>query len=362
MAPFETVPDHVQQAIRDTKATYRRVGGLIISNPIMGCMGIGSSKWWDWVLEEEPALELLGYAYSKGINTWDTANVYSNGRSEETIGKAIQKYQIPREKLVLMTKVGRIMADEKHRDDVVAFMGNLTTECKDYVNQGGLSRKAIFGAVDASLRRLGTAYIDVLQIHRFDPDVPPEETMKALHDLVTTGKVHYLGASSMWAHELAQLQFVAEKNNWTKIVVMQNHYNLLYREEEREMLRFCRATGIGVIPWAPLASGLLACRVEDYGQTKRTASESQNPRFKYLQSAQDREIISRVAVVAKDKGWSMTDVSLAWLNKRVAAPVLGFTSKARVDEALSARGKELTADEERFLEELYSAKPIMGHL
>ncbi|KIA75391.1 hypothetical protein HK57_00110 [Aspergillus ustus] len=362
MAPFEAVPKHVQQAITDTKVTYRRIGGLVISNPIMGCMGIGSSDWWDWVLNEEPALELLQYAFNQGINTWDTANVYSNGLSEEIIGKAMQRYRIPRRKVVIMTKVGRIMSDENNRNDIVAFMGNLGVECKDYTNRGGLSRKAIFHEVNESLRRLGTDYIDVLQIHRFDPDVPPEETMKALHDLVTAGKVHYLGASSMWAHELAQLQFIAKRNGWTEIVCMQNHYNLLYREEEREMNRFCRQQGIALIPWAPLASGLLACPQERYGTTKRTASESKNPRFKYVGTARDREIISRVAAVAQRRGWSMTEVSLAWLNTRVTAPVIGFTSKARIDEALAVRDKDLTNEEQRFLEEPYTAKRIMGHL
>ncbi|KAL3484369.1 NADP-dependent oxidoreductase domain-containing protein [Aspergillus germanicus] len=362
MAPFEVVPEHVQQAITDTKVTYRRIGGLVISNPIMGCMGIGSSGWWDWVLDEEPALELLQYAFSRGISTWDTANVYSNGRSEEIIGKAMHQYKIPRRKLVIMTKVGRIMSDENNKNDVVAFMSNLGTDCKDYTNRGGLSRKAIFYEVNESLRRLGTDYIDVLQIHRFDPETPPEETMKALHDLVTMGKVHYIGASSMWAHELAQLQFIAERNGWTKIVCMQNHYNLLYREEEREMNRFCHKHGIGLIPWAPLASGLLACRYDEYGKTRRTASESKNPRFKYVETARDREIISRVATVAQRRGWSMTEVSLAWLNRRATAPVLGFTSAARIDEALAAREKVLTDEEEAFLEEPYTAKRIMGHL
>ncbi|KAL4913038.1 NADP-dependent oxidoreductase domain-containing protein [Aspergillus aurantiobrunneus] len=362
MAPFDVVPQHVQQALSDTKVTYRRIGGLVISNPIMGCMGIGSSGWCDWVLEEEPALELLHYAYRRGINTWDTANVYSNGRSEEIIGKAIQRYKIPRHKLVLMTKVGRVMADEPNRDDVVAFMGNLTVQCKDYTNIGGLSRKAIFHEVNESLHRLGSEYIDVLQIHRFDRAVPPEETMKALHDLVTMGKVHYIGASSMWAHELAELQYVAERNRWASIVCMQNHYNLLYREEEREVMRFCRRRGIGIIPWAPLASGLLACKYEEYGRAGRAASESKSPRFMYVRTAQDREIIARVAALASRKGWRMTDVSLAWLNKRVTAPVIGFTSRGRIDEALAARDKVLTEEEEAFLEEPYDAKPIMGHL
>jgi aryl-alcohol dehydrogenase-like predicted oxidoreductase len=224
----------------------------------------------------------------------------------------------------------------------------------------------------------------VLQIHRFDKEVPPEETMRALHDLVLVGKVHYIGASSMWAHELATLQFIAERNGLTKITCMQNHYNLLYREEEREMNKFCRSNGIGLIAvgallpsfpvgtyygihtkpaqWAPLASGHLACPYEEFGKSPRTADDLKNPRFSYGQNDADREVIIRVATVAFRRGWSMTDVALSWLNKRVTAPVIGFTSVKRIEEAIQAKGKMLTDHEEEYLEEPYMAKAIEGHV
>jgi aryl-alcohol dehydrogenase-like predicted oxidoreductase len=209
------------------------------------------------------SLPLLKAAYDRGLNTWDTANVYSNGVSEEIIGKAIKKYNIPRHKLVILTKCFGAVGEEPSVRGI--FYPKEIRASKDYVNQAGrrfnisvhfnvtdfkigLSRQAIFNAVEASLKRLDTTYIDLLQIHRFDANTPLEETMEALHDLVKSGKVRYIGASSMWATQFAQLQFVAEKNGWTKFISMQNHYNLLYREEEREMNRFCDATGVGLIP------------------------------------------------------------------------------------------------------------------
>lgn len=222
-----------------------------------------------WVIEEDEALPLLKAAYDRGLNTWDTANAYSNGESEVIIGKAIKKYDIPREKLIILTKCYFAVGETPGARGIIH--GNKIYTSKDYVNRGGLSRSAIIKSVDASLKRLGTDYIDLLQIHRWDPETPPEETMEALHDLVKSGKVHYIGASSMWAYQvsrlivpnrhialqfneltcmrqLAQLQFVAEKNGWTKFISMQNHYNLLYREEEREMNKFCHETGVGLIP------------------------------------------------------------------------------------------------------------------
>ncbi|GKZ38229.1 hypothetical protein AbraIFM66950_010258 [Aspergillus brasiliensis] len=361
MAPFTKVPEQLSQSIADTKVEYRPVGGLVVSNPIMGCMGIGDPEWWNWVVEEERALPLLKAAFDRGINTWDTANVYSNGLSETLIGRALRKYQIPRRKVVLISKVGRVMADDGGEKDVVAFMGPLAARSKDLVNTYGLSRKSIFHQVQESLTRLGTDYLDVIMIHRYDPQTPPEETMRALHDLVTMGKVHYIGASSMWAHELVTLNSIAERNGWHKIVCMENHYNLLYREEEREMNRYCRQNNIALLPWAPLASGHLACPYDVYGQSPRTADDSENPRFSYGRSIEDREIITRVATVAIRRGWTMTEVALAWLNKRVTAPVIGFTSVKRIEEALMARGKRLSPEEEAYLEEPYRAKEIEGH-
>lgn len=246
------------------KATYRQLGksGLRVSCPILGAMSVGDPRWAPWVLGADDALPLLKAAYDRGINTWDTANVYSNGASEEVIAKAIKQYKIPRHKLVILTKC---CGTVREGNDAETLALQDIDQTADYVNQRGLSRQAIFNAVNASLKRLETDYIDILQIHRYDPSVPVEETMKALHDLVESGKVRYLGASSMWATQFAGLQWCAEKHGWTKFVSMQGWYNLLYREEERcdyagqgvlhrvadyarEMNRFCNDTGVGLIP------------------------------------------------------------------------------------------------------------------
>jgi aryl-alcohol dehydrogenase-like predicted oxidoreductase len=270
----------VEGLLKESKAEYKRLGnsGLKVSVPIMGLMSIGSSKWQPWVIEEEESLPLLKAAYDRGLTTWDTgtflrngnlhtvanaakANVYSNGVSEELVGKAIKKYDLPREKLVILTKCFGYVGEDPGLRTVQ--YGNELPQLKDYVNQGGLSRQAIFNAVNASLKRLDLEYIDLLQIHRFDPNTPLEETMEALHDLVKSGKVRYIGASSMWAVQFAQLQFAAEKNGWTKFISMQNHYNLLYREEEREMNRFCNDTGVGLIPVCTLCSHILHIRIPD---------------------------------------------------------------------------------------------------
>lgn len=196
----------------------------------------------------------------RGLNSWDTANIYSNGVSEEIIGKALKKYDIPRHKVKILTKCFATVG-EKPGSGTMRH-GDIVKKTKDYVNVGGLSRVAIFNAVNNSLRRLGTDYIDLLQIHRFDPETPIEETMKALHDLVQSGKVHYIGASSMWAYQFAMMQATAERHGWTKFVSMQNHYSLVYREEEREMNRFCRETGVGLIPWGPLHAGVSTALLE----------------------------------------------------------------------------------------------------
>lgn len=230
---------------------------------------------------------------------------------------------------------------------------------KDYQNSFGLSRTAIFNQVDASLHRLDTSYIDLLQIHRFDVHTPIEETMKALHDLVQSGKVRYIGASSMWATQFARMQFVAMKNSWTPFISMQNQYNLLYREEEREMIRFCNDTGVGIIPWAPLCRGHLARKPDQFGSTDRSSTEAKGS---HGQSDLDQKIIGRVVEVAEKYDWPIAHVSLAWINKRVSSPIIGFSSVERLDQAISARGKVLTEEEEKYLEELYEPKAISGHI
>ena len=336
------------------KAEYRQLGksGLRVSVPILGAMSIGDKRWQQWVTEEDEALPLLKAAYDRGLNTWDTANVYSNGASEDIIGKAIKKYNIPRQKLVICTKVCGTVREE-NSPEVLALKDVDNTV--DYVNQRGLSRQGILAAVNASLARLDTPYIDLLQIHRFDKTVPVEETMKALHDLVESGKVHYIGASSMWAYQFAMMQFVAEKNGWTKFVSMQNYYNLLYREEEREMNKFCLETGVGLIPWGPLSQGQLARPHHSHGSTVRSSGHSALPEA-------DVSIISRVEELAQKKGWKMGFVALAWLDQKgITSPICGFSSVARLNEALEAKGKVLTAEEVKYLEEPYIPKNVLGH-
>ena len=223
----------------------------------------------------------------------------------------------------------------------------------------GLSRGAIFKAVDASLKRLGTDYIDVLQIHRYDATVSPEETMKALHDLVQAGKVHYIGASSMWTYQFARMQFIAERNGWTKFVSMQNQYNLCYREEEREMNKFCNETGVGLIPWGPMSSGLLA---KPWGV--ESARSKVTVAMRGVLTEADEVIIKRVQEVAERKGWKMSQVALAWIRGKGCIPIVGLTSTSiqRLDEACAVRDMRLTADEMKYLEEPYAPKPVTGHV
>ncbi|KAH9214586.1 NADP-dependent oxidoreductase domain-containing protein [Leptodontidium sp. 2 PMI_412] len=355
------IPPSLQKSLDGTKVEYVQLGrsGLRVSSPILGGMSFGSKQWQPWNIEEEEALLILKAAYDRGVNTWDTADMYSNGLSEEIIGKAIKKFEIPREKLVLMTKCYIYVAEEV--GIFGAALGEPMARSKDHVNRGGtvgLSRSAIFKAVDASLKRLGTTYIDLYQIHRNDPTTPPEETMKALNDLVEAGKVRYIGASSMWATEFANMQFIAEKNGWTKFISMQNMYNLLYREEEREMIRFCNSTGVGLIPYSPLAGGKLA-RPVGYDESTRSQMKA-GPGAASLTEA-DVEIIKRVEELAKKKGWKMSQVGLAWLRGKGAVPINGFNSVERLEEACDVRGKTLDEEEVKFLEKFYVPKTVVGH-
>ncbi|KZS91915.1 Aldo/keto reductase [Sistotremastrum niveocremeum HHB9708] len=332
------------------KVEYRRLGnsGLRVSVPIVGAMSFGSSKWLNWVQDEEQALPLLKYAWDRGINTWDTANIYSNGWSE--------KFNIPREKLIILTKCNGLVMDEP--GDMRGFSDPAMKNTRDYVNQSGLSRQAIFNAVDASLKRLETSYIDLLQIHRFDKNTPIEETMEALHDLVKSGKVRYIGASSMWTWQFALMNFVAEKHGWTKFISMQNHYSLLYREEEREMNAYCNHAGIGLIPWGPLAAGHLA-RPIGTDETKRIESSKGTPWEKKFSEA-DKEIIKRVGEIAEKKGWKRGQVALSWIGEKVSSPIVGFSSPQRLEEAIIP-DKKLTPEEIKYLEEPYQPMVISGH-
>jgi len=336
---------------KDPVVQYRNLGkcGLRVSVPIVGAMSFGNDGWSPWVVDEETAIPLLNAAWERGVTTIDTANVYSFGDSERIIGNWMKKFNIPREKVLILTKCfGLVGENPRTKNQSI----NHLADTRDYVNKSGLSRTAIFRAVDASLERLQTPYIDLLQIHRFDFNTPLEETMKALHDLVESGKVRYIGGSSMRAWQFAELQNTAEKHNWTKFVSMQNEYSLLYREEEREMIPYCNAHGIGLIPWGPLQAGTLA---RPLGQ-QTVRSESSDRKF----SDADETIIKRVEEIAQKRGCTMAQVALAWIDGKVASPIVGFSSPARLEEAIIT-GLKLTEEESKYLEEPYVPKVVRGH-
>ncbi|KAF5377830.1 hypothetical protein D9615_006830 [Tricholomella constricta] len=339
------------------KVQYRQLGksGLHVSVPIVGAMSFGSPEWGKWVLGEEPTLEILQAAWDMGINTIDTANVYSNGESERIIGKWIEQSKVPRERLIIATKCYSLVGDTP---GIQTFFFPEMKQQRDYVNQSGLSRAAIFNAVDASLARMKLTYIDLLQIHRFDPTTPVEETMKALHDLVQSGKVRYIGASSMRAWQFAMMNEVAEKKGWTKFVSMQSEYSLLYREEEREMYAYCNFHGIGLIPWSPLAGGILA-RPMNISST-RSDSVKGTP-FERILSDADKQIITRVEEIAAKKGVKMGQVAIAWVAAKTASPIVGVNSVQRLTEAVTT-GIELTEEETKYLEEPYKPQAVRGHL
>ncbi|KAL3481477.1 Aldo/keto reductase [Aspergillus californicus] len=329
--------------------------GLKISKIILGAMSYGSSDWQGWVLDEEESLRLLEHAFSQGINTWDTADVYSHGRSEEIIGKFLAQKQIPRDRVVILTKCYFGVDDQGGQPPNRATIHN---DGKDWVNRVGLSRKHIFDAVEASVRRLGT-FIDVLQIHRLDRSTPREEIMKALNDVVESGKVRYIGASSMAAWEFQSLQNIAARNGWHKFISMQSYYNLIAREEEREMIPYCQDTGVGLISWSPLARGVLARPWDSRSSTRETTDMSLKSIIRDRESSADKVIISRVEEVARKRGITMAQAATAWsLSHPGINPILGLNSIERVDEAVTAINIQLTEEEKRYLEEPYEPKPI----
>ncbi|KAK9427501.1 NADP-dependent oxidoreductase domain-containing protein [Lipomyces doorenjongii] len=331
---------------------YRKLGssGLRVSVPILGCMSFGSPEWGPWVLDMDTSLPILKKAYDLGITTWDTANIYSNGESERVIAAAIKKYKIPRSELIIMTKCFNPV-DKTSKKPVEGDIAN----SRQFVNQHGLSRAAIFNQVNDSLARLETDYIDVLQIHRYDKDAEPEEIMGALNDLVKSGKVRYIGASSMWCYQFAMLQHVAERKGWAKFVLMQDQYNLLYREEEREMIPYCNFTGVGLIPWGPLAAGNLARAITATSIRKKGMTINDQ-----ATEAATIEIIKRVEKVAMDKAWLMSDVALAWVLEKVTSPIVGVNSSERLMQIAGANGKSLTREEIKFLEEPYVPRRVMN--
>ncbi|KAI0704541.1 Aldo/keto reductase, partial [Earliella scabrosa] len=304
-----------------------------------------------WVLDEEKALPILKAAWDRGINTIDTANMYSSGESERIVGAFMNKYDIPRENLVIMTKVRYVVPKDPSINS--ALVHGTLSNTRDYVNHSGLSRTAIFNQVEASLARLKTSYVDVLQIHAFDDTTPIEETMKALHDLVQIGKVRYLGASNLRTWQLAEMNRVAEVNGWTPFVSMQVEYSLLYRTEEIEMLAYCKYKGIGVIAFAPLTTGYLARPVG--AETTRTDTLKGTPFEKVLRDS-DKKIIGRVEEIAERKSWTMSQVALSWVASKVTSPIVGVNKVERLVENMTT-GKVLTEEEIKYLEEPYEIQP-----
>jgi len=319
---------------------YTKLGttGLDVSTICLGCMSYGAPDQGshEWSLDEATSRPFLQRAVEAGINFFDTANAYSAGTSEEIVGRALADFA-NRDEIVLATKV---------------FM-----PMRSGPNGSGLSRKSIMAEIDNSLRRLGTDYVDLYQIHRWDKRVPIEETMEALHDVVKAGKALYIGASSMYAWQFSKAQYVAEINGWTKFVTMQNHYNLLYREEEREMLPLCADLGVGVIPWSPLARGKVTRPVGS--ATMRSGTDEF---AKTLYHSADDEIVARVAAIAESRGVSMAQVALAWVagHPTVSSPIVGATKMSHLDDAIASVEISLTDDERQQLEQPYTPQPVSG--
>ncbi|KAF4311015.1 alcohol dehydrogenase [Botryosphaeria dothidea] len=332
--------------------------GLKVSKVILGAMSYGSSDWQEWVLNEEQALPLLKHAYDCGINTWDTADIYSHGRSEEIIGKALKQYAIPRDKVTILSKCYFGVAEDGSQPPIFA---SGTNDGPEFVNRVGLSRKHILDAVDKSVARLGT-YIDVLQIHRLDRETPMEEIMKALNDVVESGKVRYIGASSMAAWEFQMLQNIADRRGWHRFISMQNYYNLLYREEEREMIPYCRATGVGLIPWSPIARGALTRPWAARDATVRDRTDNfLKALIRSRESESDKAVVGRVEEVAGKRGVSMAAVATAWVAGKGVCPIIGLSSKERIEEAVRNSNLKLSEEEVKYLEEPYLPKQIAGY-
>ena len=318
--------------------------GLKVSRICLGTMTYGSPNWRDWVLGEEEARPFIKRALEAGINFFDSADVYSVGRSEEIVGKALKDFAPSRDRVVIATKVCGVMSDD--------------------ANDRGLSRKHIMHSIDNSLRRLQTDYVDLYQIHRFDPTTPMGETIEALHDVVKSGKARYIGASSMYAWQFSKYLHTQEKMGATKFVSMQNFYNLVYREEEREMLPLCRDSGIGVIPWSPLARGFLAGNRSRDGEAQTTRAKSDaNILTARAFHESDYATRDRVNDLAKEKGVSGAQIALAWLLHQpvVTAPIVGASKMKHLDDAIAAVNVKLTDDEVKALGKGYQTRRIMGH-
>jgi aryl-alcohol dehydrogenase (NADP+) len=316
--------------------------GLKVSRICLGTMTYGTSQWRDWVLDEEESRPFIKRALELGINFFDTADMYSRGASEEVLGRALKDFA-RREEVVIATKVFFPMGEGP--------------------NQRGLSRVHILRSIDESLRRLGTDYVDLYQTHRWDPETPIEETLEALHDVVKSGKARYIGASSMYAWQFAKSLYLCDLNGWTRFASMQNHYNLIYREEEREMLPLCRDQGIGVVPWSPLARGFLAGNRsrEEWGQTIRAQTDDFAQQM-YFQE-EDFEVVEHAREVARRHGVSPAQIALAWLLHKdgITAPIVGASKMSHLEEAVAALDIALSEEDMAYLEAPYRPHPVLGH-
>ncbi|MCB1488123.1 MAG: aldo/keto reductase [Bauldia sp.] len=317
--------------------------GLKVSRLCLGMMTYGSSKWRDWILDYDEAKPFVARALDAGINFFDTADMYSGGASEEVTGRALRELGVARHRVVVATKVYNPMGDDP--------------------NERGLSRKHIMHAIDDSLRRLGMDYVDLYQIHRFDRTTPIEETLEALTDVVKAGKALHIGASSMFAWQFARMLETSRRLGLAKFVTMQNHYNLIYREEEREMIPLCESEGIGLIPWSPLARGFLtgSRRRQDGGETTRSKSDAFAHQLYYEED--DFRVVDRVSEVAEKRGVPNAQVALAWLLSKpaVTAPIVGASKMSHLEDAIAALDIKLTSEEIAALEEPYRPHPVLGH-
>src|SRR5882724_6776418 len=321
---------------------YANLGktGLKVSRICLGCMSYGLKEEREWGLDEEQGRPFIKQALELGINFFDTANMYGTGRSEEVVGRALRDFA-KRDQVVIATKVYFPMRPD--------------------VNGRGLSRKAIMTEIDNSLHRLGTDYVDLYQIHRWDYETPIEETLEALHDVVKSGKVRYIGASSMYAWQFTRALYLADRHGWTRFVSMQNHYNLLYREEEREMLPLCAAEGIGVLPWSPLARGRLA-RSWQTESTKRFETDQFGKTMYSKTEEADRKVVDRLGELSEKRGVPRAQLALAWMLSKpfVTSPIVGATKTNHLTDAVAALSLRLTPEEIASLEEAYTPHPVLG--
>jgi 1-deoxyxylulose-5-phosphate synthase len=324
---------------------YTNLGstGLKVSRICLGAMTYGSKRWREWVLEEEESRPFIKRALELGINFFDTADVYSFGVSEEILGRALKELGPSRDRVVIATKVHSPMGEDP--------------------NLRGLSRKHIMHGIDDSLRRLGVDYVDLYQTHRFDYQTPIEETVEALHDVVKAGKALYIGASSMYAWQFAKMLYTQEQLGISRFVTMQNHYNLVYREEEREMIPLCRAEGVGVIPWSPLARGFVAGNrnQKDRGETVRAKTDDFAHKLYYQPS--DFTVVDRITEIATRRGVPNAQVALAWVLQQpgITAPIIGASKMSHLDDAVAAVDLKLDGAELKMLAEPYQPHPILGH-